>query len=472
MKTTKKHTDESGPQSVTEFIRVQTETESIKIGFTNQKISPHAGLSAFASYLHWQRLKAVLAAALPVRTSPNATSSVDLALGFLVGILSGAKKLAQVAYLRSDCLLPGLLGIARFGSQSALSRFFKGFSSARQNSACFDRLWRWGVERLSSRPGGYTLDLDTTTLLHEHAHGKEGVRTGHTPQGFKRCYHPLIGIIAEPQLVAGLWLRPGNTRCDNNAVAFTEGILERLPSYVRIGLVRADSGFCEEKWLQLLEERHLAYIVVGRLYEPVQRLIRKTTAWRRTDLPGTEVAEEIYQGWGWARARRVILIRHQEAQRPEAGGRLLVDCPGYKYQVLVSSLPSSVSGLEVWRRYNGRANSENVIKELDASFALPDLCLEKFYATEAALSLAVLSYNLCVLFQRHLGWAERVRASTLRFRLFCTGGLTSRAGGYHTIRLAVPAGPTRAWWRRLLEKITCPFPNCVAVDCSPSLSSA
>ena len=64
--------------------------------------------------------------------------------------------------------------------------------------------------------------------------------------------------------------------------------------------------------------------------------------------------------------------------------------------------------------------------------------LKKFYATEAALSLAVLSYNLCLLFQSHLRVAsDRVTAGTLRFLLFTTGGVISRTGGYITIRLAV-----------------------------------
>jgi len=94
----------------------------------------------------------------------------------------------------------------------------------------------------------------------------------------------------------------------------------------------------------------------------------------------------------------------------------LLHCPGYVFQVLVTSLPQTVPGIEVWRRYNGRVGSENIIKELDACFALPQICLEKFYATEAAMSLAVLTYNLCILFQKHLGWSERVSATTLRFR--------------------------------------------------------
>jgi hypothetical protein len=45
-----------------------------------------------------------------------------------------------------------------------------------------------------------------------------------------------------------------------------------------------------------------------------------------------------------------------------------------------------------------------VIKELQYGFALPTLCLHSFWATEAALSLATLTYNLTILFQRHLGW--------------------------------------------------------------------
>jgi hypothetical protein len=95
------------------------------------------------------------------------------------------------------------------------------------------------------------------------------------------------------------------------------------------------------------------------------------------------------------------------------------------------------------------------------------LCLKKFWSTEAALSLAVLSYNLCLLFQRHLGWLERVTAGTLRFRLFTTGGILSETAGVRTIRLSVPAAE-RPWWRAVFEKIISPFPNCNAVGLWPS----
>lgn len=446
---------------MTSFIKAHNGRETIRIGFTNQLISPRAGLSVFGSFLHWHRFGEVLSKGLPTRTSPNATPMPDLALGFISGILAGAKKLTQVAHLRQDPLLPELSGIEGIGSQSAYSRFFQCFTSAPANSQCFGGFWRWCLDRLASRKDGYTLDIDSTQLLHEDGHQKEGVATGHTPRGQKRAYHPLLGIIAEAKLAAGFWLRPGNTRSDTNVKNFLEELLARLPQWLRLKLVRADSGFCFEPLLALLEQKQLPYIVVARLYQPVRSLIVKTTQWQKTEVSGTEVAEALHQEWGWSQPRRVILIRHC---RSDAGGKQLLECPGYTFQVLVTSLASQIGPLEVWRRYNGRAGSENVIRELDECFALPQLSLKKFYATEAAMSLAVLSYNLCILLQRHVGWLERVTAATLRFLIFTTGGVISHTAGYTTIRLAVRQKANRQWWRRLLEKISYPSFNCNAVE--------
>ena len=138
----------------------------------------------------------------------------------------------------------------------------------------------------------------------------------------------------------------------------------------------------------------------------------------------------------------------------------------FEVQALVTSLPESVRGIDVWREYNGRAGMEGVIKELDHGFALPKLCLEKFWATEAALSLAVMAYNVHVLFQRHLGWMERVTIGTMRFRLFQTAGVVSQAQGRTTVKLAVPL-KQREWWRAIWEKILSEIPNCNAVGQQP-----
>src|SRR5579864_6737671 len=96
-----KHTDVSGPQSVTKFIKLKTDSEAIQIGFTDQRISPHGGLITFAGFIQWHRLNRLLKQWLPPTTqNPKAMERTDLALGFMAGLLQGAKKLAQVAFLR------------------------------------------------------------------------------------------------------------------------------------------------------------------------------------------------------------------------------------------------------------------------------------------------------------------------------------------------------------------------------------
>ncbi len=457
-------------QSVAGEFNFKVNGQAIAVEFTDQQLSPHGGSATFWGWLHgtgWlQRLKAVLPH--PEPTSNNHLGPLEKALAFCHGLLCEARKLTHVAYLRRDPLVPEMLGIRRVASQSSFSRFFKGFGSAAANLRCFGPLWHWCLERLPSRKEGYTLDLDSVRLLHEDGQ-QEGVKAGYTKRGIKPCLHPLLGVLAEVRLVVQLWLRPGNSSCGNNAVAFFLDLWENLPSHIRLRGVRADSGFCLPELLDLWELLKLPYVVVAQLSQPIQKLLRGDLVWTPTEVKDTEVAELMYQGLHWKEPRRLILIRHRVADKDRAGGKKLIDVPGYLFQALVTSLPASSSPLEVWRYYNGRADCENVIKELQSGFALPTLCLKSFWATEAALSLATLTYNLSVLFQRHLGWQQKVTIHSLRFWLFITAGIISHPAGKTTIKLAVPRRE-RDWWTRLWEKILSPIPNCNAVENRPAFA--
>ncbi|HUJ82993.1 MAG TPA: IS1380 family transposase [Candidatus Acidoferrales bacterium] len=451
-------------------IQLHTGTKSIQIGFTDQRLSPHAGSATFWGWLLAGTWRATLQAALPhpPPLSNNHLTPLDKALAFVQGLLADARKLTHVAYLRRDPLVPELLGIRRVASQSSLSRFFQGFNSAAVNLRCFRPLWQWGLNRLPSRREGYTLDLDSTRLLHEDGQ-QEGVAVGYTRQGLKPCLNPLLATLAEVRLVVQLWLRPGNASCGNNAVAFFLDLWEQLPRHIRLRGVRADAGFCRPELLALWERLRLPYVVVAQLSQPIQRLLRGDLVWTATEVPDTEVAEQEYQALGWPQARRFVLIRHRVHEQERRAGKKLLEVPGYHFQALVTSLPASVPPLAVWRYYNGRADCENVIKELQQGFALPSLCLHSFWATEAALSLAALTYNLTVLFQRHLGWQQKVTIQSLRYWLFVTAGVLSHPAGRTTVRLAVPPRE-RAWWQRLWEKILSPIPNCHAVENRPTFN--
>jgi hypothetical protein len=464
MKTnTKRSRQASTPQTVTPLIKLKIGRQTIAIRTTNQKISAHAGQTLLAGFMQNQGVRELLAGVLPQRpTSPNALAPVEIALGFMAGIVAGADRFTRVAWLRGDPVLPEVLQLRRMPSQSTLSRFFAGFGNLRQSLACFVPLWRWAMERLPLRPEGYTLDLDSTALIHEDGH-QEGVKVGYTRLGLKPCLHPLLAVLAEAQLCAQFWLRPGDSYCANNVLAFTETLLANLPPQLSLRLVRADSGFQNDAWISLLEEKGLPYIVVADLSTPIKKFLRRETCWQPTAMAGVEVADEIHISRSASRPRRLVLLRRRIDAQGRGGGKMLLDCPGYKYQALLTSLPPSVSAVDVWREYNGRASMENVIKELKGGFGLGGFCCQKFFATEAALSMAVFTYNLVKLFSRRLGLLATATISTLRHRLFHCAGIISRCQNQLTLKLGIPL-PLRPWWLSAWNRILNPLPNCDAVE--------
>ena len=458
-------------QTVAEKIQFESAGQSIEIEFTDQQLSPHAGTATFWSFVHESGWRELVARCLPhpAPTSNNALSAVTKVLGFVQGLLCGAKKLSHCAYLRRDPMMPALLGIKRVPSQSTFTRFFQGFTGAGKNLACFRPLFAWGMQKLPAKNEGYALDFDSTRLLHEDGH-QEGVEVGYTRVGTKPCLHPLLAIFSEARLVGGFWLRPGNCSCANNVVGFFLDLWDNLPSHVRLRVVRADSGFYVAELLHLWEQLGVKFIVVARLTQPVRSLLRRETCWLPTGLDGTAVAELEYDAPDLPDTARFVAIRHRlKDKRSRAGGKLLFDCPGYLYQVLVTNQPRTVPLVDIWRDYNGRAACENVIKELDAGYGLPDLVCKDFWATEAALSFGVLAHNLIVLFEQKLGWQEAVTLGTLRYWLFVTAGIISRPQGQTTIKLAVPMHE-RDWWRGLWDKLLSPNPNCNAVGTRPAFA--
>jgi len=99
-------------QTVAEKIQFESVGQSIPIEFTEQQLNAHAGTATFWSFLHQSGWGELVAGCLPHPrpTSNNALSPLSKVLGFVQGLLCGAKKLTHVAYLRRDPMMPALLG--------------------------------------------------------------------------------------------------------------------------------------------------------------------------------------------------------------------------------------------------------------------------------------------------------------------------------------------------------------------------
>jgi hypothetical protein len=444
-------------QTVRLPIDTKDHTSSIRISFTDQRLTAHGGMVVWSHFLHQKRFRRQLREVLPhCPTSPNAYDPTDVALGYVGGILCGADKLSRVAWLQSDPALSQVLGVEAIASQSTLSRFFDVFGQKTCNA--LNRLHRQAVDSLPSLKEGYTLDLDSWALLHEDGH-QQGVAVGYTRQGLKPCHRPLIAALAESKLIANYWLRRGDSPCANGAAEFLRQTVAGLPAHLRIKLLRGDAGFGEESVQNMAQALGLKFILVARLTQKVQSWCRHDDAqWQRTEVPGLEVQEvELDQP-----ERRLIVIRQRVEQRPTAGGKTLLEVPGYRFQALITNLPGSADALSVWRQYNGRADLENRIKELGGQFGIKRLCVDNFWGTEAMHHLAIAAYNLCVLLQRRLGQLEKCELNTLRWQLFGRAAVWSRAHGKPTLKLAVHGQPQQSWWREILTKLTA-LPNCNAV---------
>src|SRR3954470_4717122 len=449
------------PQEANQTVQLSVDTKdgtsSIRIGFTDQRLTAHGGMAVWSQFLHQRGFRDDLRKRLPhAPTSPNAYDPSDVALGYVGGILCGADKLSRVAWLQSDAAIAQVLGIEAVASQSTLSRFFDVFTQ--MSCEVLSGLHQRTVYALPTRKEGYTLDLDSWALLHEDGH-QEGVASGYTRRGLKPCHRPLVAGLAEAKMIAHYWLRAGNSACVNGAAGFLRQTMERLPAHIRIGLLRGDAGFGDASVQEAAQELRLKFIFVARLTRKVQALCRHDEQqWQATEVKGLSVQEiELDQP-----GRRLIVVRQQIKQRPEAGGKTLLDLDGYRFQALVTNLPVEVNALAVWRRYNGRADLENRIKELGDQFGIKRLCVDNFWGTEAMHHLAIAAYNLCVLLQRRLGQLEKCELNTLRWRLFSRAAVWSRAQGKPTLRLAVRGKDARCWWREILTKLMAP-PNCNAV---------
>ena len=191
-----------------------------------------------------------------------------------------------------------------------------------------------------------------------------------------------------------------------------------------VALVRADSGFFEQAILVALEAAALPYAIAARFTSLLQAGVSGLTF--RPFGPGLEVAELLFPARRWTRARRIVVVREEVAVRPAARGRELLQVSGYRFHAVVTTL--TMPPETVWRTCNGRADSENRIKELTHAFGADGFCSRRFAGTEAALRFICLLYNLVGEFQRSLGHVTLRTLATLRTTLFACGAILGADG--------------------------------------------
>jgi Transposase DDE domain group 1 len=394
--------------------------------YTDQPVTPWGGMKEMKELLDRTGIsEKLITLNLPESKSNNHISSIDILESFWVSIWIGCFRFQHTAVVKVDEVLREIFEWKRVPSGTTFGRFFKKFSTS-QNNETFQELYKWFFCQLKF--DNYTLDVDSSVITRYG--DQEGSRRGYNPtKKGRNSHHPLFAFVNDIKMVANCWNRSGNTASNSNAINFLEetfGILE----HKKIGLFRADSGFCTSNILDYIEEKSIPYVMSCKLYVNLQSEIRKIDNWNALGM-GIWISEIKYKQGGWKKERRIIVIRQDEEIRPKATGKKLKNLFSgtaydnekfYKtrYHAFVTNeeLPAN----EIWEQYKRRGDSENRIKELKEDFGLEGFCMDSFCATEVAMRFVMVAYNLMSLFRQltHRNQPQP-KLSTLRFNCFAVG---------------------------------------------------
>jgi Transposase DDE domain. len=190
------------------------------------------------------------------------------------------------------------------------------------------------------------------------------------------------------------------------------------------------------------------YVLAMKFSHPIQRIIQQSNNWIILDT-GIEICEQMYQSESWEKPRRIVIVRQKIKDRPKQL-RLFEEeeiCRNYRYSAYVTNMKLPVA--EIWRLYRGRGDAENRIKELKYNFGFDSFNLKDFFATEAALTFAMIAYNLMSLFRMFV-LQEKIQKtlSTLRYRTFAIGAYFEKVNGKLVLKIALNK-KRRAWFSGL-----------------------
>lgn len=405
--------------------------------FTDKQVSPWGGLRLIEETYRKSGLKEFLRTEkldLPVPGSNRGYDPVDLAEGFMVSTILGATRLAHSGMLHNDKVVQRIFGWKKgMASQSTFSRFFNKFTME-LNDKLFPEINRFWFSQL--KMDKMTIDLDSTVITR---HGsQEGVVKGYNPKRHGRgSHHPLIAFVAEAKMVANAWLRDGDNASSTDFRYFFDELISIIP-VMRIGLIRADSGFCHERVMHVLEKESLNYILATRMPGPLVRQIFEIKNWFPIE-NGYCTSSFHYQAKGWTMPRRIVVVRKDTRLHPKAGGKLLFpeieEFESYTYAAFVTNM--NLSNELIWQLYNQRADCENRIRELKYNYGIEGFCMEDFYATEAAFRWTMVAHNLMSLFRLQvLKHKHHPVLSTMRFQCIAIGSYLVKSGRKTTLILS------------------------------------
>ncbi len=402
-------------------------------------------------------------------TSPNAPDVRDVVGTWMLSVLAGHKRYAHVTALRSDTVLPDLLGMAKIVSEDSLRR---GLATM-PGEAGLDWLQRHidaTVRPLLAER--YIIDIDTTVKpLYGH---QEGAVVGYNPKKPGRPSHVHhTYMLAGLRLVMGVETAPGNEHTGAHSAPGLWRLVDSCPRDCWPTLLRGDSGIASEGVMREAEQRAIAYLFKLRLTKNVKSLIERAFSrggWRDAG-QGWQGATAELRLTGWSRHRRVVVLRRRlragvMASARDASGQMRLsfaevedDTTLWEHAVLVTSLDLPQVGaapedevLSIAQLYRDRADCENVFDELKNQWGWGGFTTHDLARCRLTARMVALVYNWWNIFVRLAEPDKHLEAITSRPLLLAGIAERTRHGRQTTLRIASTHGNAR-WAERVLTGV-------------------
>ena len=362
----------------------------------SERLTAFGGLLALVKFLDLIGFEKLFAEHyLDPRREPK-LGSYRMMLGILMLLFIGFQRLGQLAYIRTDAMVCGILRVPMLPAVSTFWRYLTSLTINQSTSllklgaALRGRVW----ELCGYAPRRVTVNIDTTVST---VYGAiEGSRKGHNMKHRgKKGLRPVLCFLAETREYLCGTQRKGETLKSEEVGRQIRQFRKLLPSSVREVRVHGD-GECIgwESVKACLDNGFLFTFGKGRCEPPFAE-----KGWYRHG--EHEYNECVYQPLGWEQPCRFVAMRIRKDKR---GDRQLKLVENYVYRVFATN--ERARPQKVIEDYDQRADVENLIGEAqrEGVLAIPS---KRFQAHHAFFQVVMLAYNLWRWMKLLAGHAEQ-----------------------------------------------------------------
>ena len=413
----------------------------IPFRFDNERITNHGGFELFNRYADISlNLSSSIEKHIDIVKRKATFSVADLTYRLINLNILFPFRISQLDYIKSDDYLKEKFSVQSHSDSDTFRRHLLKFS--RKNLTDIKRLIKdlLGLDKLKKKMAKLkriTIDIDSS-LFEAYGH-QQGVACSYmTSKTGNKYFNVLFGFIYELDLLVNLSLRNGSAYTGRSAVHFVKQILLIIPKEFHHKIVvRADSGYFDEKLLLFFEKHNIGCVIKAKSYGSFDELIRKLD--HRIFAPKgqtVQFARTDFKLHSWKKARTFLVIKKRiTVKNPkELENKSQLQLPFkikdyyYNYSFIVAT-GSELVNRQLFKYYCQRGASENFIKEYKNGFGGTDVASEKMIANYANMLLKAVSYNIVSLFKLFVleNKFQRKTIETLRyFIIYVPGKLVKR----------------------------------------------